>query len=106
MSNIIDLDAMVPEDIVVRLGGKEYKIPADLDLATTAKLIGLGKALAENPEPESVHEFEKFISELLSIRQKPPVSLRMTMKQALALIRAVTGAEQELAEKSVPFAEQ
>jgi len=103
MSNIIDLDAMMPEDITVKLNGKEYKIPADLDLATTAKLIGLGKKLAEDPAPETVQEFEKFIGELLSIRQKPPASLKLTMKQALALVRAVTRAGQELADKSVPF---
>jgi len=104
MSKIIDLDAMVPEDITVKLGGKEYKIPADLDLVTTAKLIGLGKKLAEDPAPETVQEFEQFIAELLNIRQKSPASLKLTMSQALALVRAVTGVAQELAEQTTPFA--
>lgn len=105
MSNIIDLDSMIPEDITVKLNGKEYKIPTDLDLSTTARLIGLGKKLAEEPSSETVKDFEKFIAELLSIRQKPPNSLKLTMKQALALVKAVTSAEQDAGEQSVPFAD-
>jgi hypothetical protein len=95
---------MAPEDLTVKIGGQEYKIPADLDLATTAKLIGLGKKLAEDPAPETVKEFEGFITELLSVRQKPPVAIRMTMSQALALVKAVTGTAQEMADKTAPFA--
>jgi hypothetical protein len=104
VGKFIDLDALIPEDITVKLGGQEYKIPADLDLATSARLIGLGKKLTEDPSPETVQEFEKFITELLSIRQKPPAAAKMTLTQALALIRAVAGAGQELAEQAAPFA--
>ncbi len=104
MSKYIDLDAVVPGDITVKLGGQDYKIPADIDLATTAKLIGLGKKLADDPTPETVNEFETFLVDLLSIRQKPPVVIRLTMGQALALIKTVTGAAQETADKAVPFA--
>lgn len=104
MSNYIDLDALVPDDITVKICGQEYKIPADLDLATSAKLINLGKKLAEDPTAETVKEFEKFLAELLGMRQKAPVIAKMTMTQALALVKAVTSAGQEAAEQVAPFA--
>lgn|GEM_PF-3191123 len=103
MSTYIDLDALVPDDITVKIGGQEYKIPADLDLATSARLISLGKKLAEDPTGETVKEFEKFLANLLGMRQKAPVIAQMTMTQALSLVKAVTSAGQEAAEQTIPF---
>ncbi|MGB9886753.1 MAG: hypothetical protein ACPLRW_07145 [Moorellales bacterium] len=104
MGNYLDLDALVPEDITVKLGGQEYRIPADLDLETSARLISLGKKLAEDPSPETVRDFEKFLADLLGRRQKVAAPVKLTMAQAIALINAITSAGREMAEKAVPFA--
>lgn len=100
---IVDLDALVPDDLTVKLNGEKYKVPADLDTKTVAKAIAIGNKLQDEPTEEAIHEFEHFISELLAMRQEPPKELKITLTQAIGLIRAVTGTAQKLAKDAVPF---
>jgi hypothetical protein len=39
------------------------------------------------------------------MRQEPPKELKITLTQAIGLIRAVTGTAQKLAKDAVPFVE-
>lgn len=103
-SQVLNLDALLQDDLKVILGGKEYQVPSDIDLSMAAQIISVGKELEGDPTQETVRRFEQLLVDLLSIRQKPPETVRITLGQAMALIKAVTSASERMAEKAVPFA--
>lgn len=106
MARLLDLDALLPEDMEVKLDGKVYKIPGDLDVATIAKLNALTNKLATGEEVENAtRELADNLSEILSLRQEiGPVKL--TFAQALTLLQGIIENANETVKKSLPFSRE
>lgn len=47
---IIDLDAVMPESLIVKMGGEEYSLPGDIPVPDYLELSRLFENLAEVPE--------------------------------------------------------
>ena len=47
---IIDLDAVMPESLIVKMGGEEYKLPGDIPVPDYLELSRLFERLADTPE--------------------------------------------------------
>lgn len=105
MAKLIDLDAAMPEDLEVRLGGKTYLIPGDLDMKTFGRLQGLLESLGgEGANLEAVaQKLSEEIKALLSIRQPFQGELNLTLSQVVALVQGILEHAQEAMRRALPF---
>jgi hypothetical protein len=59
LPQIVELDELVPDDIVFRFRGSEHSIPGDIDVETTFRLLKLFKRAAEVEESGDLDASEK-----------------------------------------------
>jgi len=50
MPQIVDLDALVPEEIIFKYAGKEYRLPGDIDVETTFTIQQLIVELSQSEQ--------------------------------------------------------
>lgn len=70
---IIDLDAVLPDALVVRVGGEEYTLPGDIPVPDYLELARLFEALGDEPgegEEPPLAELYEFVLELFQ-RENP-----------------------------------
>lgn len=105
MPKLIDLDAAMPEDLEVRLGGRTYLIPGDLDMKTFGRLQGLMESLAgEGADVEAVtQQLSEEIKALLSIRQPFHGEVNLTFSQVVALVQGILQHAEESMRRALPF---
>lgn len=105
MPKLIDLDAAMPEDLEVKLGGKTYLIPGDIDVKTLGRLQGLLDSLAgEEVDLDAVAErLGAEVKALLSVRQPVEGELQLTLTQVVALVRGIMQHAEEAMRRSIPF---
>lgn len=63
MAEIIDLDELVPDDIVFKYKGGEYTLPGDLRTEDTLKLYALLQRLAETEAKGTADELKRVITQ-------------------------------------------
>jgi|SRR6185312_6118341 len=61
MSEVIDLDVVVPELKKVRLGGKTYKVPGDMPMEIFLRLNRAENIKDEDGSPDNVAQLEALI---------------------------------------------
>jgi hypothetical protein len=59
MPQIVELDDLVPDDVVFRYRDKEHSIPGDIDVETTFRLLKLFKRAAEVEESDDLDAKEQ-----------------------------------------------
>jgi hypothetical protein len=81
MATIVNLDELLPEDIVVTYRGKDYPLPGDIDVESVFRLFAIFTALTTQPidgKPEEMMEqiksrFGDVNAELLALfRERQP----------------------------------
>jgi hypothetical protein len=105
VAEIVDLDAVVPEDIVFKLAGKQYPIPGDLETEQVFKLMRLFAGLKVSGNlagvERSAKQLEAGLLDLFQVRQPDlerlpfgATSLRTVTVRVLQLLGVDVGGPQ------------
>jgi hypothetical protein len=96
MTEILDLDAVVAQDIVVVLGGEEYRIPGDPPMEIYVQLLDLEQRGDEIDAREFLDSVLEPVYELFAIRQPELERDTLRRKIGIAQIGAVVARVMEI----------
>lgn len=86
MTTLIDLDALLGEPIPVKLGGREWLLPADIPVPLVLKIEQLA---GQDVTDDLVRGLYQDLLELFQVHQPDIESLPITATQALTAIPAI-----------------
>jgi hypothetical protein len=93
VSQIIDLDAILPRDKEVTLAGKAYRLPGDLPIELYLKIQRASKDLGDSGADSFLEEVYNEILELFRLRDKTVKTLPLGITQMLRVIPLVYASE-------------
>jgi hypothetical protein len=90
---IIDLDTVIPEDIIVRLNGEDYPLPGDIPVPDFLAISRATERLEE--DPEVAEELYEHILGLFRVRRPDLESVPMGARQLMTLVFSLYDADPE-----------
>ncbi len=105
MTSIVDIDALVPDDFVLRVDGTEYPVPGDLPVEVVLRLFKANQALAElqgsgdnDAVMDGLEAIIGIIHDVLRIRTpdaEPALGPRQMMQIVGVLLTRFNGGDEE-----------
>jgi hypothetical protein len=95
VARIIDLDEIAPEDIVVRCNGVEYPLPGDVPIPDWLAIVAAAEVFEASEDPDATEALYERVLHLFQVRNPGLEELPIGIRQTVALIFSLYGADIE-----------